>query len=162
MPKLNAYTKCSACKTLYRDEYKGCEICGPAKDNIETPGGSDVINAGRQALAMLESQMDDLRFEKHRARTGPEKTVGRFDRALMKAELDCAKALSILLEHLRKQEKREAVEADQLSPEEKLEVFLDMVETLPPRLLPYLEAGLKARQLFVTTAPAPILLPQRE
>lgn len=152
MPKLNAYSRCTKCRTYYREDDFGCETCKPAKSCIETPSGSTVINASRRALEMLEQQMDDLQYEKKRARQG-EKQVGRFDKQLMKAELDCAKALSILLEHVRKQERKETKEADDMTPEEKLEVFLDMIETLPPRLVPYLEAGLRARQLLQSEAP---------
>lgn len=155
MPKLNAYSKCAKCKTYYREDDFGCEVCKPAKQAIETQRGSDAINAGRAALEMLEAQLDDLRYEKKRLRAQPG-TVGRFDKQLMNQELACAKALSILLEHIRKQEKKETMEADSMTPEEKLEVFLDMVETLPPRLVPYLEAGLRARQLIQSEAPKSI------
>ena len=151
MPKLNAYSRCTKCKTYYREDDFGCEVCKPAKATIETPSGSTMINAGRSALEMLEAQLDDLRYEKKRLRTGGQ--VGRFDKQLMNQELACAKALAILLEHIRKQERKETKEADDMTPEEKLEVFLDMIETLPPRLVPYLEAGLRARQLLQSEAP---------
>lgn len=154
MIKLNAYSRCKKCKTYYRDEDFGCEVCKPAKANIDTPRGSDAVNAGNAALEMLESQLDDLRFEKRRMREG--NAIGRFDQKLMNQELACAKALSILLEHIRKQQKKEQVEVGEMTPEEKLEVFLDMVETLPPRLVPYLEAGLRARQLLSREAPKSI------
>jgi hypothetical protein len=152
--KLNAYSRCKKCKTYYREPDFGCDVCKPAKESIDTPRGSDTVNAGRRALEMLEEQMDDLRFEKRRLREG--KTPGRFDQKLMNQELACAKALSILLEHIRKQEKKEQYEVSEMTPEEKLEVFLDMVETLPPRLVPYLEAGLKARALLSREAPKDI------
>ncbi len=155
MVKLNAYSRCRKCKTYYREPDFGCEICKPAKENIDTPRGSDAVNAGNRALEMLEEQIDDLRHEKRRLREG-KLNVGRFDQKLMNQELACAKALSILLEHIRKQQKKEQVEVSEMTPEEKLEVFLDMVETLPPRLVPYLEAGLKARQLLSRAAPKDI------
>lgn len=151
MPKLNAYSRCGKCKNYYRDDDWSCEVCGPAKKSVETVRGSDAINAGRAALEMLESQLDDLRYEKKRLRTGG--AVGRFDKQLMAQELACAKALAILLEHIRKQERKEVAEVSDMTPEEKLDAFLDMIETLPPRLVPYLEAGLRARQLIQSEAP---------
>jgi hypothetical protein len=151
--KLNAYTKCTKCDTYYRELDWGCEICKPAKSSMVTPRGSDAINASRRALEILEQQMDDLQHEKKRQRMGDKPAVGRFDKALMKAELDCARTLSVLLEHVRKQVNKEAVAAEDLTPEERLDVFLDFIETLPPRLVPYLEAGLRARQLIQSEAP---------
>jgi hypothetical protein len=154
--RLNAYSRCGECDVYYREKEFGCSVCKPAKASIKTPKGSHVLNASDAALEMLERQMDDLRYEKRRQREGEGKSVGRFDKQLMAAELNCAKALAILLEHRRKQEKKEQTEVGDMTPEEKLEVFLDMVETLPPRLIPYLEAGLKARALLSREAPKDI------
>jgi hypothetical protein len=100
---------------------------------------------------MLETQMDYLK----RTRKSWDSLSVLDKGVVMKQELDCAKALSILLEHIRKQEKREAAEVEQMSPEEQLEVFMDMMERLPPRLLPVLESGLRARQLL-SSAPSEI------
>jgi hypothetical protein len=82
MIKLNAYSRCKKCKTYYREPDFGCEICKPAKENIDTPRGSDSVNAGNRALEMLEEQIDDLRYEKRRLREG-KLDVGRFDQKLM-------------------------------------------------------------------------------
>ena len=145
--KLNAYSKCGACKTYVRDRDKGCDICGPFKDSVESKPGSDAVNAGRAALELLEAQLADLRRERARREADP-KAVGTYDPKLWAAELNCAKALSILLEHIRKQVKKEAAEYEEIGPEEKLEAFLDMAEQLPDRLQEPLFAGLKARGIW--------------
>lgn len=145
--KLNAYSKCGACKVYVRDPLKGCEICGPFKEVVVSKPGSDAVNAGRAALELLEAQLADLRRERARRESDP-KCVGTYDPKLWAAELNCAKALSILLEHIRKQVKKESAEYEEIGPEEKLEAFLDMVEQLPDRLHDPLFAGMRARGIW--------------
>lgn len=150
MPRLNSYSECRFCRTLFRIDGEGCDICIPAKAGIDTPNQAEDVACADRLLRALESDMDLIELEQRRA------PVQGFSPQLSRERRECAKVLTGLLAERRKQDDAARRRAKELTAEERLDVFLDMLDELPPRLFEQLQRGVTLRLEARNAAPAEI------
>ena len=119
---------CRACNKTFAN-FEGCEICKPAKDNLVYPELDERIDAfslSKQSARIIGQLLDRLEadIDNHNLQT--------FHPGWAKDVSLLSRALAVLLNEIRKYEQSGALEATKLSFEDKAQLMLQWVESLPP------------------------------
>lgn len=123
---------CRTCRKAYNIP-EGCAICEPAKRNIMWPDpaqeGSELLSTGRQALRLLQLNLDRLEREMTQGSVGARTQAYRPEWATAAQQL--ARSLAALVTEMRKLEEREQKRVQAATFDEQVEIMVSWVENLP-------------------------------